>query len=954
MPPSRVSQSGADQRVSGQNGAVVLDFRLLGPAEVTADGRPVPLGGSRPLIVLAGLLLRANRVVPVDELGRWLWNDDRRRSKGALQTYVLRLRRALGDQVSIRTESGGYLIEVADDLLDLSRFRALAARGKAALDRGESRQAAAHFADALGQWRGPALLNVESDALHRDEAGQLAEERLRVRELWADALLEVGEYGTVVPELTRLTRENPLRERLHEQLMVALYRSGRQAEALDVHRRISAVLADELGLDPGPSLQRTRQAILTGADDGEPARYRLGVEPQVPHQLPADLRTFSGRESDLKALHALLPEALDADSSTPIASVEGMGGIGKTTLAVHFAHEIADRFPGGQIHLNLRGYGPGEPVEPAAALEAMLTALGVPCDQIPADLDGRAASWRTHTAGRRLLIVLDNANRTEQVRPLLPGPGCLVVITSRWQLGALVATHGARRVALAELGEEDAVELLASTVGVERVARDPAVTERFVRYCGGLPLAIRILAVRAAQFPGLPLDEFVDSLESEQDLLGSFDLADGEGTNIRSVFSYSYQALEPSAARLLRLLGLSTGVDFSAPAAAAVAGLDLTRTRPVLANLAAAHLLAQPRPGRYQFHDLIRAYASEAAEQVDNAEERDAALDRLLGWYLASALNASRRMRPERYYRLLEPAGPGGLAFAGYHDALDWFDEEAGNLIAAVHLARRRGRDDVCWKLAWLLQSYFGTRSRLDDWRSVFGVALEAARDGGHRPGEASILSGLGVVNGVVRQYAESRRYLEQVLAIQRDLGAREGEARAQYNLALAAHNLDDYAWAYEHGKQALEIVRELGMRTFEASVLRALGDICTSMGDHEQALRLADAALAIFGPDGSPDGSPVDTRYTQHTRGLALIGLGRLDEGIACIRDSVEMFFAMGEQYEAADVLAQLGTIHLRHGDGALARECWVRSVRLLTELGHPDADDVRAKLAALVGASS
>ncbi|MEV6830129.1 BTAD domain-containing putative transcriptional regulator [Amycolatopsis sp. NPDC051102] len=923
---------------------MVLDFRVLGPAEVTADGRPVPLGGSRPLIVLAGLLLRANRVVPVDELGRWLWNDDRRRSKGALQTYVLRLRRALGDQVAIRTESGGYLIEVDDDLLDLTRFRALAVRGKAAMDRGESRRAAAHFAEALAQWRGPALLNVESDALHRDEAGQLAEERLRVREQWADALLEVGEYGTVIPELTRLTRENPLRERLHEQLMIALYRSGRQAEALEVHRRISRVLADELGLDPGPSLQRTRQAILTGAGDPG-ARYRLGVDPQVPHQLPADLPAFSGRECDLKALHALLPEAVDATASTPIASVEGMGGIGKTTLAVHFAHEVADRFPGGQVHLNLRGYGPGEPVEPSVALEAMLTALGVPCDQIPGDLDGRAASWRTHTAGRRLLLLLDNANRSEQVSPLLPGPGCLVLVTSRWQLRALVATHGARRIALEELGDEDAVELLASTIGFDRVARDPAAAARFVRYCGGLPLAIRILAVRAAQFPDLPLDEFAGSLAA--DLLGSFDLADGEGTNIRSVFSYSYQALQPSTARLLRLLGLPTGVDFTAPAAAAVAGLDVAATRPMLETLAAAHLLAQPRPGRYQFHDLIRAYAGEAASQLDPEAERESALDRLLGWYLASALNASRRMRPERYYRLLELDGlEGGLSFDSYHDGLDWFGEEYGNLIAAVHLARRRGRDDVCWKLAWLLQSYFVTRSRLDDWRSVFAVALEAARASGHRPGEAGILSGLGVVNGVARQYAESRRYLEQVLAIQRELGAREGEARAQYNLAMAAHHGEDCAWAYEHGMQALEIVRELGLGHFEASVLRALGDICTSMGDHEQALRLADAALAIL----DPDGRPTDTRFTQHTRGLALVGLGRLDEGIACIRESVEMFFAMDEQYEAADVLAQLGSIHLRHGDPALARECWVRSVRLLTELGHPDADDVRAKLAALV----
>ncbi|NBH07808.1 tetratricopeptide repeat protein, partial [Amycolatopsis sp. SID8362] len=493
------------------------------------------------------------------------------------------------------------------------------------------------------------------------------------------------------------------------------------------------------------------------------------------------------------------------------------------------------------------------------------------------------------------------------------------------------------------------VELLAATIGVERVARDPAAAERFVRYCGGLPLAIRILAVRAAQFPDLALDEFAGSLAD--DLLGSFDLADGEGTNIRSVLSYSYQALEPQAARLLRLLGLTTGADFTAPAAAALAGLDLTTARAVLETLASAHLLARPRPGRYQFHDLIRAYAGEVASQVDSASQRAEALDRLLNWYLASALDASRRMRPERYYRLLELDDlDGGLSFGSHHEALDWFVEESGNLIAAVHLARHLGRDDVCWKLAWLLQSYFVTRSRLDDWRSVFAVALEAARASGHRPGEAGILSGLGVVDGVARRYAESRRYLEQVLAIQRELGSREGEARAQYNLALASHNLDEYAWAYEHGKQALEIVRELGMGQFEASVLRALGDVCTSMGDHEQALRLADAALAVVGPDGRP----VDTRFTQHTRGLALIGLGRFDEGIACIRDSIAMFFEMGEQYEAADVLAQLGTIYSRYGEEALARECWVRSVRLLTELGHPDADDVRAKLAALVSAGA
>ncbi|MDT8911108.1 BTAD domain-containing putative transcriptional regulator [Amycolatopsis sp. PS_44_ISF1] len=918
------------------------DFRVLGPAGFVAGGRAVPLGGSRPLIVLAGLLLRANRVVSVEELGRWLWNDDQRRSKGALQTYVLRLRRGLGDEAVIRTERGGYRLEVDEELVDLGRFRAFAARGRAAAERGDHRGAAERFAEALGEWRGPALQNVESEALHREEAGQLAEERTRVRELWADALLAVGEHAAVIPVLARLTRENPLRERLHEQLVLALFHSGRQAEALEAHRRIRDVLAEELGLDPGAGLQRAHRLVLSGAEPADP-----GPQSPVPRQLPADLGAFAGREADLKALHALLPEALDDGSSTPIASVEGMAGIGKTTLAVRFAHRIAEEFTGGQVYLNLRGYGPGEPVEPIAALESMLLALGVPGDRIPADLDGRAATWRTHTAGRRLVLVLDNANRTEQVRPLLPGPGCLVVVTSRWQLRALVATHGARRIALEQLGREEAVELLASTIGVDRVNADPAATERFVRYCGGLPLAIRILAVRAAQFPDLPLGEFVSALDAEPDRLGSFDLGDGEETNIRSVFSYSYRALTPPSARLLRLLGLPTGPDFAAGSAVALAGGDPVGTRTALDALVSAHLLSQPQPGRYQFHDLIRAYAAELAAHVDDPESRVAALDRLLDWYLGSALNASRAMRPDRFYRSLGLGDrAGGVEFGDYHSALDWFTAECGNLVAAVHLAFGQRRYAHCWKLAWILQTYFAGRTRIDELRGVYELALRATRMSGDRDGEAGILNGLGVVEGVMRDYASSRRYLEQALAIQRELGSREGEARAQYNLVMAANDQDDFPAAYEHGVQALQIVRELRLGGFEANVLRALGDLCATMGDHPRALCLADEALALLPPGGDPR----EGRYSLHTRGRALLGLGRHGEGIECMSDAVDMFFAMGERYEAGDVLAQLGSAHLRLGHVAAARDCWLRSVRLLTEIGHPDGDDVRAKLAALV----
>ncbi|QRP46733.1 BTAD domain-containing putative transcriptional regulator [Amycolatopsis sp. FDAARGOS 1241] len=910
-----------------------LDFRVLGPAEVVAEGRAVPLGGSRPLIVLAGLLLRANRVVSVDELSRWLWDDDQRRSKGALQTYVLRLRRALGEAVVIRTERGGYVLEIDPDATDLGRFRELTVRGRAAAEQGEHRRAAALFAQALAEWRGPALQNVESDALHRDETGQLAEERTRVREQWADALMAVGEYGTVVPELTRLTREHPLRERLHEQLILALFHSGRQAEALEVHRRISAVLAEELGLDPGAGLQRAHRLVLGGAP------YQPAAEPQVPHQLPPDLGAFAGREADLKALHALLPA--DDSTSTPIASVEGMGGIGKTTLSVHFAHGIADRFPGGQIFLNLRGYGPGEPVEPLAALETLLAALGVPAEQIPTDLDGRAATWRTHTARRRLLVVLDNANSTEQVRPLVPGPGCLVVVTSRWQLRGLVATHGARRIALEELDEPDAVELLASAIGVDRVNADPTATARFVRYCGGLPLAIRILAVRAAQFPDYPLGSFVDSLEPDR--LGSFDLGDGDETNIRAVFSYSYRALPVQAARLLRLLGLPSGPDVTPDVASVLLGEPASAA---LDALVSAHLLAQPQPGRYQFHDLIRAYAAELSHRVDSDEMRSAARLRLLDFYVASALNASRAMRPERIYESLglEPVD-GGLAFAGYHAGLAWFTEEYGNLVAAVHLAFRLRYFRHCWQLTWLMFTYFAGRGRIDEWRALNELALRGTRLSGDRRGEAGILNCLGVIDGVVRDYASARLYLSQALELQRSLGSRLGEARALYNLAMAADSRDDYPAALAHGYEALHIVRDLRLVGFEANVLRALGDLCARFGDYPRALSLADASLSLV------DGDPRAGRFSLTTRAKALLGLGRHAEGIECMSDAVDQFFAVDEHYEAADVLSQLGSAHQRLGHPAAARDCWLRAARLLTDLSHPDADDVRAKLAALVG---
>ncbi|UJW34819.1 tetratricopeptide repeat protein [Saccharothrix sp. AJ9571] len=929
-----------DHMVANQGPA--LEFGVLGPVEVRAGGAPVPVGGSKPLIVLAGLLLRANRVVTVEELSWWLWDSDETRwSKGALQTYVLRVRRALGEHASIRTERGGYVLEVAPEAIDLGRFRANAERGRQAAERGELREAAVAFTDALVQWRGPALSNVDSDALVRDEVSQLDDERLGVREQWAEVMLGLGEHHAVVPQLFALARENPLRERLHEQLMLALHRSGRQSDALAVYRSISAALTEELGLDPGPSLRRAHQAVLAG-EHGTYTRQR--GETLVPRQLPGDFAGFIGRHQALSRLRELVRA-----ESAPIASIEGMGGVGKTTLAVHFAHEVAERYPGGQLYTDLRGYGPGGPLEPQAALEMMLTAMGVPADDIPAGLAQRSALWRTHTASRRVLVVLDNAGSTEQVRPLLPGPGSLVLVTSRSRLRSMAAVHGARRIPLDELPVTDAVELLAGIVGQDAVRADPIAAREFAARCGRLPLAIRILAVRASQFPEVPLADFVADFDREQDKLDSFDLNDGDETDLRAVFARSYHALDDSCARLLRLLGLPEEArDFTAASAAALAGIGLREARMSLDRLASAHLIGEPRPGRYQFHDLIREFAADLCRRTETEDTRTAALHRLLSWALDSTRAAAVHLRPGRRYDLIPSREL--VPYETFPDraaALTWHDAEVGNLAALVRLANRIGAHDQAWQLAWVLQSYFVVRTPLHAWKAVFDVALSSAVACGDRRGQAGILSGLGVLHGVAREEPEAIRYLLRVLAIQREIGDREGEARVQYNLSMAYQNTEEPHRSLEHGEEAIRLARELGVASLEANSLQAMADTSTYLGRHATALALVDAALDVWQRIDEADSQP----FLVHSRGRALLGLGRTDEGIACVRQSIDMFTSRGELYEAGDVLAQLGTIYLHLGDREEARAHWLRAVHVLTESGHPFAEDVRAKLAGLVG---
>lgn len=707
---------------------------MLGPVEALVGGRRVSLGGTKPVIVLAGLLLRAGEVVTVERLARWLWDGrEPHRAKGPIHNYVSRLRKAIGDQC-IRTERNGYRI-VEGVTSDLARFTALATSGEDLLAAGEPGLAESRLREALALWRGPALANVDSDVLRRDELPVLDERRSKARDDWATAMLDLGEHAAVVPDLRRVVAEQPLRERPHEQLMLALHRSGRTADALAVHRAYTTALAEQLGLDPGPSLRRAHRAVLAGTCPAESTSSR-----ETPRQLPVDTAWFVGRAGELDRLRAMV-------RTGGLAVVEGMAGVGKTSLAVHFGHSVASSFTDGQVYLDLGGSGRPAPLGTAAALAALLDAVGVPEGRLPRDLAGRSALWRSVTSGRRLFVLLDDAPGSDAVRPLLPGRGALVVVTGRSAMPGLAARNGGMRVPLRQLKTPEALDLLSGVIGADRVAAEPCAAQRLAHCCGLLPLAIRLLGEQLNGYPDTTLAEVVSELADEDrlTLLDQFDLREGDDTDLSAVFSHSYRALAAPVARLFRLTGFFAGPDdFAAqPVAAALAGVDPDQVRAGLDALVMANLLTEPRRGRYRFHDLVRTYAATLAVRHDSEEERAAIGDRLLAWYLSSTLNACRLLSPDHCDGLVATGpAPSCATFSHPAAAEAWCEAESANLTSLVDTASRWGRPAVAWRLAWLVQPYLVRRGRLDDWHGIRDIAVAAALETGDRHVAAALANG--------------------------------------------------------------------------------------------------------------------------------------------------------------------------------------------------------------------
>jgi len=947
-----------------------VDFGLLGPLVVRDGTRTVTVSAPQQRVLLATLLLNAGRVVSLDALAEVLWDGESPAgARGALHSAVQRLRATLGPSGAdlIETQPPGYLITVEDGALDAAAFSMLAARGHAAAEAGRWTEAADVLRQALALWRGEPLADVPSLLLRDREVPPIVDKRLQALATRVDADLHLGRHGEVVAELRQLVAAHPLQEQFHAQLMLSLYRSGRQADALATFQDVRRVLADELGIDPGPELTLLHQRILAAdsellrpAENEPPSPAETDSTPTaspgrrdsaaaqdqvVPRQLPAATRHFAGRAEALKTLAGLAGEATGDSTAAVIAVIDGTAGVGKTTLALHFAHQVADRFPDGQLYVNLRGFDPaGPPMPPAEAIRLLLDALSVPSARIPAGLEAQAGLYRSVLAGKRILVLLDNARDVDQVRPLLPAsPGCLVLVTSRSQLTSLVAAEGAAPLTLDVLGESDAHELLARRLGAERVAGDLPAADELIQLCAGLPLALSIAAARSASQPALSLAALSAELRGAGGRLDALD-AGHAATNVRAVLSWSYQQLNASAGRLFRLLGLHAGPDISAAAAGRLADLQSDEARRTLSELTRAHLLFEYTPGRFGSHDLLRAYAAELTQSQDSAEERRAAVGRMLDHYLHSAASAALLLHPTRRPVTLVSAGPGATPehIADVAQALAWFQAERRVLIAAAARAAEAGFDVHAWQIPWAMSRFLDTSGRWHEWTITEQIALSAAERLSDRSAQAGALQRYGYANARLGNYDDAYRLLGDALSIHSENRDKAGEAYVHNALAITLNFQGSYEEALGHAEQALDSYTVIGDQSGRALALNSCGWFHTILGDQPRAISYASQALDLFRKLGNQEGvaSALDSLGYAEQQG------GRFAVATRYFREAAELYREIGSRWGLAEALNHLGDSEHADGHRAEARSAWEEAYLILDDLGHPDAPPIRTKL--------
>ncbi|HEV7899567.1 MAG TPA: tetratricopeptide repeat protein [Planosporangium sp.] len=710
------------------------------------------------------------------------------------------------------------------------------------------------------------------------------------------------------------------------------------------------LLADAFGLG-GPDRDRffesalsavSEQASTAGPGDVSAETQRRQARP-APAQLPADVPAFTGRGAELAQLDALLIDAGiretagEAQSTVVISAVSGTAGVGKTALAARWAHRARGRFPDGQVYVNLRGYDPDQPMSAADALARFLTALGVAGPDIPVEVDERAARYRTEISDRRILIVLDNASSVEQVRPLLPGTGsCAVMVTSRDSMAGLVAVNGAHRLDLDLLPEADAVALLRRLVG-PRVDAEPDAAAALANQCVRLPLALRVAAELAVSRPTIPLSELVAELADQQRRLDLLDAGGDPRAAVAAVFSWSYRHLAPDAAHTFRLLGLHPGPDLDAYVTAAVADTGLDQARHTLDQLTRAHLVQSTSPGRYDMHDLLRAYATRLATAGGAADDPRAALGRLFDYYLAAAAAAMDRLYPAEAHRRprIPPAATPTPVLADPDTARAWLDVERPCLAAVAGYAAAHGWPRHAVRLSATLYRYL-SGGHYTDALVVHGHARTAARQAGDSAGEAQALNGLGAVHMQLGRYEPAAEHLQQAITLFREAGDQVGQARALGNLGSLEAQLGRHAPATGHHERALALFRRAGDRVGEAHALNCLGIIEQRLGRYWLAADHHEQALAVYRQAGDRIGEA----WVLNNLGVAEVGLGRHGPAADHHQHALALYRQLGNRTGEAWALNNLGTVHARLGRPEQAAEHYRQALTLFREIGDRDGE--------------
>lgn len=991
-----------------------MDFRILGPVEVVDRGTRLPLAGPKPRTLLAALLLEPGRTVPVDRLVGGIWGDQPPSTAGALvQTYVSSLRRTLAPAAGrdvIVTRPPGYALDIDPGQVDVVRFEARTTDARRSAGAGRHRDAIDLYDAALALWRGPAVEGLGESFMQAARA-RLDELRLVVTEERVAAALALGATPDLVAELAELVHAEPLRERLRGHLMLALYRSGRQADALGVYRDARAALVGELGIEPGPELRALHQAVLRGDQDllsqdrpragaaperaardqhapaGDPTEPPPPLAPAAeeprqpepepvrpPSQLPPSTADFVGRAEQVHSALALL--SAEPTGAVTVCAVSGKAGTGKTALAVHVAQRALAEFPDGQLYAPLRGAT--APELPGEVLARFLRALGVTAPDLPESVEERAALYRSTIAGRRVLVVLDDAVNAEQVRPLLPGSAsCAVLVTSRVRLGGL---EGATLLDLDVLPADESLALLRKVVGADRVDAEPKAARETVALCGYLPLAVRTAGARLAARPHWPLTLFARRLSDERRRLDELAVGDLE---VRASLAVSYSGLggvEQAAFRRLGLLGVG---DFASWIAAPLLDVPLADAERVVEHLVDARLLDPAGLDgtgqlRYRLHDLLRVYARERAEAEEPVAERSAAVTRTLGSWLW-LVNRAVLLAPTGVLRLgrddaAEVPVDGHLAQELLADPNAWFEAEQANLVAAVEQAGRMDLDGIaCQLAASLVASPVAVRNRFDEWWRTHVAGLAAARRAGNRRGEAMLLTGLGQLRYEQDRFADAHRYLHDALAGFREVRDGRGEAtvlatlstvsREQGHLAEAVRYLDQARAAFEelgddgglayatyglgtiHREQgrfdealtafdvALEAYRTTGSRRGAALALRGIGLVHRAQGRLPYAAELFEQAIAAF----AEIGDRLHEAYATQSLAKVRIRQGRGVEAAGPLAECLRVCLDLGDRYGEALMLRTIGELHLATGDLDAAEDCLRRSLRLWRELDVP-----------------